>query len=67
MTRRLLVVLVVVVLTSSSRRVWSEENLLRNADCEDAFTSDDWRGNGADLLQDDDAYTGIYSCRLTNT
>ena len=64
--RRLLVALVAVVLTSS-RRVWSEENLLRNADCEDAFTSDDWRGNGADLLQDDDAYTGIYSCRLTNT
>ena len=66
MTRCLLVALVAVVLTSS-RRVWSEQNLLRNGDCEDAFTSDDWRGNGADLLQDDDAFTGVYSCRLTNT
>ena len=43
-----------------------EDEILLNPDFEKPFEGEDWQGNGCDIAQDMDAYSGVYSCKVTN-
>ena len=40
---------------------------LVNPDFGQPFNGDGWEGNGADISQSTDAFTGVYSCHVSNT
>ena len=40
--------------------------ILLNPDFETPFSGEDWEGNGCDISQSTDAYTGVYSCHVSN-
>lgn len=40
--------------------------MLLNADFENPFTDDDWQGSGCNIEQSTDAYTGVYSCKVSD-
>ena len=43
----------------------SDDEMLLNPDCEEPLDGN-WIGNGMDITQDTDAYTGVYSCKGSN-